>query len=480
MVSESAARKTQPLVWKFWLVIFFAAFIRFFGLGGKQLWVDEIIQAIHSSPKPLTEMLRAVTEDRGATPLDYVIQHWVANLLGPSEFTLRLHAAVFGVLTIAALYYIGRAISNQRAAMLAAALYAVYPLHHHYSQEGRPYALFTFLTAASYLVFWKLLSSRRVSLYFGYAAITTLLLYSNYYAVFVILPQFAFSACLLVPRLRISLPEVKAVTVSFLSKLLTAIVLAAALFTPWIVFGIRTISGYEPSPERFDLKLLFRFIKELSDGSYPLSILLIVFAIFGARRLISERKHGCVVFLLGWFLLPIPLIFLMLWLKDYFFAIRQILFVTPALYVLVSLGIFHIAEIIEGKHKALKSSTAAFLAALVALVSLVQIALHIPDRRDDLKAAGQYLRENVQNSDLVIAPTIGGPLSYYFPAIHAHLQPVAGLSSLSDALLPGRSAFVVEMTEKENLSMDTLVRARFQTEEVTLRGMKITKIYAAK
>src|SRR2546425_3639184 len=204
--------------------------------------------------------------------------------------------------------------------MLAAALYAVYPLHHHYSQEGRPYALFTFLTAASYLVFWKLLSSRRASLYFGYAAISTLLLYSNYYAVFVILSQFAFSVCLLVPRIRDSLPELKPVTVDFLSKVVTAIVFSAALFTPWIVFGIRTISGYKPNPERFGVKLLLRFIKELSDGSYPLSLLLILFAIFGVRRLISQHRYGHLIFLFTWVLLPIPLIFLLLWLKDYFFA----------------------------------------------------------------------------------------------------------------------------------------------------------------
>src|SRR5712675_2373699 len=143
----------------FWIILGLAAAIRFYDLGGKQLWLDEIIQAIHSSPQlSFSAVLRGVTDDRGAAPLDYLIQHYVSSALGKSEFVLRLHAAIFGVATVAAIYYLSRMLLGSPAALMSAGLYAVYPLHHHYSQEGRPYALFALLTVCSYLTFWETLA----------------------------------------------------------------------------------------------------------------------------------------------------------------------------------------------------------------------------------------------------------------------------------------------------------------------------------
>src|SRR3954466_8447461 len=102
---STVAIEQSPSKRQFWVVLLAAAFIRFVDLGGKQLWLDEIIQAIHTSPKlSLAQVLHAVTLDRGATPLDYVIQHCVSLWLGQSEFALRLHAAIFGTATIAVLY----------------------------------------------------------------------------------------------------------------------------------------------------------------------------------------------------------------------------------------------------------------------------------------------------------------------------------------------------------------------------------------
>jgi len=423
MQREEIHPAATPQPWRFWIVLSFGALIRFATLGHKQLWLDELIQAVRSSPGSLNGVLRSVADDRAQAPLDYIIQHYLAFLLGKSEFALRFHAALFGSLTILVLYYLARLVLDDRTALVTSLLFAVYPLHHAYSQESRPYALFTLLAACSYLLFWHLLLAGKARTWFAYIFVTALLLYANFFGMFVLFSQFVFAVTLLVPRISASLPEIRKVGLAFLSRFLAAAAASVALFIPWIVMAIGANLAYSPLPERFNFKLFLRFLKELSDRSFPLSAVLIALAILGIRKLISAKRFGHLSFLLCWFLLPLPLIFLLLYYEDYFFSIRQILFATPAFYILIALGILYLSEIPS------KSKWTAWMAdvrwpiACVVLMSLIQIGLHFPDRREDLKGAGRFLKQNVSADDVVIAPGIGNVLSFYFPEVLAHLQP---------------------------------------------------------
>jgi hypothetical protein len=231
--------------------------------------------------------------------------------------------------------------------------------------------------------------------------------------------------------------------------------------------GLKTNLVYSPLPERFDFKLFLRFLKELSDRSFPLSAVLICLAILGIVKLASEKKLGDLSFLLCWFLLPLPLIFLSLYIEDYFFAIRQILFTTPAFYILIALGVVRLSEIPFKSWATRWMADTRWAAGCVVLMSLIQIGLHFPDRREDLKGAGLFLNRSVGAGDVVIAPGIGNVLSFYFPGIldhlqmgdedsrrngslsdvpgrHPRLQPVALLGDTKESLSSGKRIFVVK------------------------------------
>ena len=484
----------------FWFVLIFGALIRFSGLGHKQLWLDELIQAVRSSPSSLMGVLKSVADDRAQAPLDYIIQHYLANLLGQSEFALRFHAALFGTLTILVLYYLVRSVFDERVALITSILYAVYPLHHNYSQESRPYALFTLLTVCSYLLFWHLLSAGKAKTWFSYIVVTALLFYANYFGMFVVFSQFVFTGTLLVPRISESLPEIRKVGLAFVSRLLAAVTAAIALFIPWIVMGIRTNLVYSPLPEHFGFELFLRFLKELSDRSFPLSIVLIAFATLGILKLRSDKKLGHLSFLLCWFLLPLPFIFLLLYIEDYFFAIRQVLFATPALFILISLGILYLSEIAVKAKGTRGVVVARWAVACVGLMSIVQIGLHVPDRREDLKGAGQFLKRNVSAGDVVIAPGLGNVLSFYFPEIyaylqlgdegsrrnggpygeiHAHLQPVRSLDDLSVSLSPGKRIFVIKsryMTTAEEQFLSKVPADDVSAHQTEFKGIQIIEL----
>jgi len=272
------------------------------------------------------------------------------------------------------------------------------------------------------------------------------------------------------------------------------------LFIPWIVMVVRTNIVYLPLPEHFGFKLFLRFVKELSDRSFPLSIVLIALAILGILKLRSDKRFGHLSFLLCWFLLPIPFIFLLLYIEDYFFAIRQVLFATPALFMLICLGILYLSEIVV-KAKGTRGATVVrWAVACVGVMSITQIGLHVPDRREDLKGVGQFLKRNVSDGDVVIAPGLGNVLSFYFPEILAHLQPgdersrrnggpypeiqahfqpVTSLGDVSASLSSGKRVFVVKshyMTTAEEQFLSRVPTDDATAHQTEFKGIEIIEL----
>ena len=477
-VPETSARAGS-----FCWILAFAAILRFVALGHKQLWLDEVIQAIHTSPRlSLRQVLTGVTYDRGAAPLDYLIQHYFLRIIGQSTYNLRLQAAFFGALTVIVLYVFVQGLLGRNVALISSALYAVYPLHHHYSQEARPYALFTLLTVSSYLCFWNLLKSGRRRDWIAYAIVTTLMLYSHYYGVFVIFSQAVFSLALLSPGIRDTIAGIRKPDLRFLAALAGVSGLAAALFSLWPILASRTIFGYQPEPVHFGYKLALSFVQQLGDGSFPLALILIALAVLGGKKLAAENQTGRLWFLLCWFVLPIPFMFLLLWIKDYFFAIRQFLFLTPALIVLAALGVSDLAELWAGADARQWRKKAALLTALVAIVSLVVIGLHVPDRREDLRGAGLFLRQTVAASDAVIAPQLSGVLAYYFPQIDQHVRLAASLAGLP-GVAPTSTIFIVKsayVSAADRQLIDTAVVNAPAARKIEFRDIEIIEIGSAR
>jgi hypothetical protein len=216
----------------------------------------------------------------------------------------------------------------------------------------------------------------------------------------------------------------------------------------------------------------------LGDGSFPLALILIALAVLGGKKLAAENQTGRLGFLLCWFALPIPFMFLLLWIKDYFFAIRQFLFLTPALIMLAALGISHLAELWSGGDARQWCKKAELLTALVAIVSLVVIGLHVPDRREDLRGAGLFLRQTVGASDAVIAPQLSGVLAYYFPQIDQYVRPAASLAELP-GVAPPSTIFIVKsayVSAADSQRIDTAVANAPAARKIEFRDIEIIEI----
>lgn len=391
-----------------------AAVLRISFLGHKQLWVDEIIQVLHSRPTDWEGILAGIRRDCGAAPLDYLLEHVFLRFVpGPLPWVARLHAALAGILCVWVLYLLGRRLLGENRGRLAALLLAIYPLHQAYSQEGRFYSLFTLLALVTVLLFHIQTEEHRPLRWILFTGVALLS--------FLTYPYTAFLLLALLVSWWLTRREVPIPARGFLPGFLASSALAAAGYLPWLLSSLEATRG--TAPQAVDLQLFLRLIKELAGGSYPLALLAIPLVLLGARDLYRNRERRALSLLACWALTPLPLILgLLLW-RDYFLAVRQLLFLTPALCLLMAAGL-----------SSLKSRIAFRLAGGAILVlSLAVVALHVPDNREDLRGAGLWLAGRVRTGDTVLAGNAQGLLSLYFPDIYRYGSPP------SPAQRPGES-----------------------------------------
>jgi uncharacterized membrane protein len=406
--------------------------LRFYKLSEPQLWLDELLRLVRFSHSSLWESFNDLRQDVAAVPLDYMIQQTVVQYGGFSEFTARFHAAFFGSLSLVAIYWLSKQFLSSRTAGINAVLTAVFPLHIFYSREAANYSLFFLLTLLSFGVLWKALNSRNPSWTIAFSIVSLANLYTNYFALTVLACQvvlvgFSFLAPDFPSRESSARPNR-----SNLKGLLFSALVALSLFLPWALWTSKSTSATYPSVFS-ELGLPLRIFREVSGGSYPLSILLVLLVISGLFSLVVDRKRSLVVVLVAWFVLPSVLVLMLDWWRGYFFAIRQILFATPPLLILAAAGI----EAFATSTSTRKRPILALLAlGLFILLGVGTIALSDKKEQADWKRLDSHLQTEVMGDALISAPNIERVIAFRYPQMmdrKVALNSILDLSGLPDS-----------------------------------------------
>lgn len=129
---------TQRLYTPLWIIIAIAAFLRVYNLAESvHIMVDElhfydgVIRLWQQPNLPMLQYLDGIAQFPHV--FSYFEQITVA-LFGADFFGIRLTSAIFGILTVPAVYLFGRAIGDHKTGLIAAALLAVFPPHIHFSK----------------------------------------------------------------------------------------------------------------------------------------------------------------------------------------------------------------------------------------------------------------------------------------------------------------------------------------------------------
>jgi mannosyltransferase len=133
--------------------------LRLYRLGAANLWWDEAL-AVWAVRKGLAGVTLWTASDVHPPLFFWSLWAWV-QVAGESEFALRLLPAFYGVLTVAAVYGLGRLVGGRGVGGLAALLTALSRFHVWWSQELRMYVMSGLLGVLSLYLFLRWLRSMR-------------------------------------------------------------------------------------------------------------------------------------------------------------------------------------------------------------------------------------------------------------------------------------------------------------------------------
>jgi len=455
-MSSQGVNRVRYKYWVLLAVILVAAsFLRLSHLGRQSFWVDEI-NAYYASQSLLNGqgLTLASGFPYGRAPLYTYCAAAISMIIGPGEAATRLPSAIFGILGVWLIYVIGARMFDRKTALVAALLLAFSHFAVGWSRTAKMYTLLQFMTlitAYSFLLGFEpkrdkgrlfILRSfeKKWNISFIWIAVTLLLSAYTFlkvhkiFAIFV-LGIFVYVLVMALVKLFFSNGKErifnKYAIVSF-----TAVVLAAAVFVvfPWVRENLKYYLAYTPEWARGDVSakyrlLLFDFI--MSVYRFPMGALFFAGAILAVFK---GSKRGIFSFVLFFFqILMLSFVFTHR-VPVYFFNVYPF-FIFLIAYVLVWFvnAVASESEIaVKNADKLRLNNVVSYLKYFISLSLIVvflispwiRITLNIPKTEDgktnmavtpgEWREAGKYLRENMQNGDLIISnlPQIS---SFYCP-----------------------------------------------------------------
>lgn len=165
--------------------------LRVFNLNYEGLWNDELLTAVTSHPSYSVVDIVNIMKGDVHPPLHTVLTNLWGKLFMHNDTTIRLINVFFGVWGVYAGYLLAKELFNKKVALYAFGLLILNSFLIRYSQEARSYAQLSLFANFSFLYFVRLIKydyERKNAIY--YVLTTTAMLYTHYFALFVIASQF--------------------------------------------------------------------------------------------------------------------------------------------------------------------------------------------------------------------------------------------------------------------------------------------------
>ncbi|SFR57754.1 glycosyltransferase family 39 protein [Halogeometricum limi] len=410
-------RRWAPVV----AVVAVGAALRLYGIGSESLWTDELITLAFVQSMTAGELLTTIPRVNPHPPLYYVLLDLWVGAFGTTETALRLPSTLFGVLSIPALYLLGRRIGDHTVGLVAALLLALSPFHVRYAQEVRMYALFVFLVVASFLLVHAVADRRsrrprhRRGLLAAWVLSCLLLVGTHYFGGFVVAAQVTY----LVIRLDRVLPRGVG---SFSTRRIQRAYGFATLASPLFLLALGAVFDlphyfYIPFPTpRFAAGTLARFF--VGYGTVPLAVSVAVLVLVGTlatlaavrfdattpldfdsslratlrRARVDVGDDGLALAAVA-FLVPFFGPVLVSYLVVPVFWPRYVIAASVGLFLLVGLGVRTLPR---------ESLQVAAVALLVVAVVPMTGVYHTTDQKEEWREAGNVVEENAHSGDLVL------------------------------------------------------------------------------
>ena len=218
-------KNTRNIIILLVIIILIGGFLRFYHIEKRALWHDEVV-SLNFASKNFKSMIASVAQDRHA-PLYYLIHFVWIQIFGNGELQLRFPSAVFGILSILIIFYIGKELFNYKIGLISSFLLSINLTHLIFSQEARMYSLLLFTSLLSNYFFIRLLKEETPKNITLFILSTSLMLYSHNLAFFILIFQGIY--LLLIKKNKL-----------FKTKIFVSQLVSVLIFIPWVAILLTT------------------------------------------------------------------------------------------------------------------------------------------------------------------------------------------------------------------------------------------------
>lgn len=343
-------------------------------------------------------------------PLDYfqaapvgflIVQKYAVNVLGTTEYALRLFPLIAGIITLFFFYHCVKQILTKEAIPVALILFAVGDHLIYFSSEIKQYSsdvFFVLIILTLCIATWK---NRQTLYYLVYGLVGAVVLWFSHPALFVFV---AGGVVLLVRSIRhkqwsvllLLCCGVVAAAVSFGANYLVSLAPLSRTtvlldtwhksFAPFPPTSLRDVYWYG-----YVLVRMFTFPVGLSRYELLLGVISFIFGVIYVYR--SDKK------ILIMFILSILVTLLASALRLYPFEGRLLLFLTPLIVLLIAQGIAYIQS-----KASIASPIAGFALVLILLIHpVLRAGYHVvkPRAPEELRTALEYVDKNYRENDVL-------------------------------------------------------------------------------
>ena len=185
--SLAGALKTKLLshLW-LWPILVLALLLRLPRLN-RSLWIDEVYSISMRGSMSFVEIITTTTDPH--PPLYYLTLHTWMLLFGDSPIAARSLSLLFGIASIAAVYFLAHELYDQQTGLITALLISLSAFHIQYSQTARMYSMLFLFGVLSILFYTRCLQDHSFENRLGYVIATVPMLLTHPYGSLVLLGQ---------------------------------------------------------------------------------------------------------------------------------------------------------------------------------------------------------------------------------------------------------------------------------------------------
>lgn len=330
-------------------IVLIGAILRLYRLDYQSIWIDEICSFKEANPSmSVIDIYKFVKSFDPHPPFYYISLHFVFMIFGYTTFVMRAYSAFLGIAGLIAFYFLGKEIANKKVGLIGTGLLAINFFHIYYSQEARMYSLMFLTTTLSFYTLIKFIKTPTIRNTVPYIICTTLMIYSHFFALFVLFSQAVIILFFLFEKEKIE--QKRFFILSLISGLSVIILWIPALLI--FLQASKTQSSWIPAPTPDQFSSLFKeFFGNAEVIFYFISILIVFYFIniFNkTKRNKNSNKNDKTLFqfviISIWIFISLLIPFVISYIKIPVMVNRYFISILPAVIILIALGLNQVKD----------------------------------------------------------------------------------------------------------------------------------------